>query len=552
MPDAGAAAHWRRRLLVQGLAILLVVVAVGRIAATYRVFNQTFDEPAHVATGMEWLDRGTYQYETRHPPLGRVAVAIGPYLSGLRSHGLPFMWDEGNAILQDRGTYLRNLALARAGVLPFVALAAYLVWSWTRRLAGDGAALAGVASLTLLPPVLAHGGVATTDMPVAALLTAALYAFARWLEAPSTARSVALGASGGLAVLAKFSALLFLPVCAAAVVAARVASARGGPRPPASSAPPRAAQFRRGAVVAAWSALLLMWAAYRFSLRTGAGLPVPFPELIDGLLMVAAHNEVGTDSFLLGEVSRQGWWYFFPVVLAVKTPLAFLALVIAGGAEVVRRWRATRDWQAAAPLLCALAIVLVSMTSRINIGLRHVLPAYPLLAITAALGATALWRSARHRVAARAAAVACGAWLLVASARAHPDYLAYFNELAERHPERVLVNGDLDWGQDLLRLTDTLRARGIDRVSLAYFGSADPKQFHIAGLRCLRPEDRPDGWVAASEYLVKGVNPKRSFTWLGAHTPVTRVGASILLYHLPPRGAAPASVEPPPRRCFGS
>jgi hypothetical protein len=353
-------------------------------------------------------------------------------------------------------------------------------------------------------------------------------------------------------VLAKFSALLFLPLCAAVMVAARVASERDGPRPAAGQGSPRAAQFRGGTVLAAWSALLLIWAAYRFSLRTGAGLPVPFPEFVNGLLMVAAHNQVGTDSYLLGQVSSRGWWYFFPVVIAVKTPLAFLALVFAGGVEVVRRWRAARDWQAAAPLLCALAILLVSMTSHINIGLRHVLPAYPLLAITAALGAGALWRSARHPTAGRAAAIVCGVWLAVASTRAHPDYLAYFNELADRHPERVLVNSDLDWGQDLLRLTDTLRARGIDRVSLAYFGSADPMRFHIAGLRCLRPDERPDGWVAASEYLVKGVNPKRSFTWLAAHEPVTRVGASILLFHLPPAGRSPASAGPPPRRCFGA
>ena len=551
MPDAGAAPR-RRRLLVRGLAILLVAVAAARIAATYRVFNQTFDEPAHVAAGMEWLDRGTYQDETRHPPLARVAVALGPYVSGLRSHGLPLMWDEGNAILHDRGSYLRNLALARAGVLPFVALVAFLVWRWTRHLAGDGAALVGVASLTLLPPVLAHGGVATTDMPLTALLTAALFALTRWLEEPSTSRSLLLGASAGLAVLAKFSALLFLPACAVAVATARLASLRANPRTPTSPARSRAERFRVGAVVAAWSALLLVWAAYRFSIRTDGGLPVPFPEFINGLLMVAAHNEVGTDSYLLGHVGRQGWWYFFPVAIAVKTPLAFLALTFAGGIEVVRRWRATRDWQAAAPLLCALAIVLVGMTSRINIGLRHVLPAYPLLAITAALGAAALWRSTEHRVAARVAAAACGVWLAAASVRAHPDYLAYFNELAGRHPDRVLVNGDLDWGQDLLRLTDTLRARGIDRVSLAYFGSADPRRFHIAGLSCLRPNDRPVGWVAASEFLVKGVNPKRSFTWLAAHEPVTRVGASILLYHLPATGATPAVGGAPPRRCFGS
>jgi len=66
------------------VAILLAVVAVLRIGATYGVLSQTWDEPAHIARGMEWLERGSYTYERQHPPLARIAVALGPYLSGIR------------------------------------------------------------------------------------------------------------------------------------------------------------------------------------------------------------------------------------------------------------------------------------------------------------------------------------------------------------------------------------------------------------------------------------------------------------------------------------
>ena len=98
------------------IAIALVVLASARIVATYGVFSHTFDEPVHVACGMEWLSLGRYQYETQHPPLARVAAAMGPYLTGIRSQGTPLgteisMYTEGNAILSARS----NVATARSG-----------------------------------------------------------------------------------------------------------------------------------------------------------------------------------------------------------------------------------------------------------------------------------------------------------------------------------------------------------------------------------------------------------------------------------------------------
>ena len=77
----------RRITIAWVLAVLLTVVAVVRIVCTYGVFNQTSDEPNHVAAGMELLDRGICTYEVKHPPLTRVASALGPYLIGRHAHG---------------------------------------------------------------------------------------------------------------------------------------------------------------------------------------------------------------------------------------------------------------------------------------------------------------------------------------------------------------------------------------------------------------------------------------------------------------------------------
>jgi hypothetical protein len=192
-------------------AVVLTAAAVARIASTYSVFSQSWDEPAHLATGMEWLDQGRYDREPLHPPLARVTIALGPYLDGVRSAGFANTWQEGNALLHARDAYQHNLATARLGVLPFFVLAAAAVFLWTRWLFGDAAAVLAVLLFTTIPPVLGHAGLATTDMAATATVAWALYAFARWLHNPTPVRSLGLGLATAAAILSKFSALLFLP-----------------------------------------------------------------------------------------------------------------------------------------------------------------------------------------------------------------------------------------------------------------------------------------------------------------------------------------------------
>jgi 4-amino-4-deoxy-L-arabinose transferase-like glycosyltransferase len=526
-------------------------IAVARIVATYPVFNQTWDEPAHIAAGMEWIDRGRYTYEPLHPPLGRVFTAIGPRLAGVRSAGQENVWLEGNAILHAGGQYYRNLSLARLGILPFLLAAILVVFWWAGRLAGGVAAASAVLLFSTLPPILAHAGLATTDMAITATFALAMYAAVRWLDAPTTRLSVFLGLAFAAALLSKFSALLFLPAGCVAIAAARWVGRRQAPEafPPT----PRT----RGLRIAYLTALVAVWAGYRFALgpltavgnapvesnaasdplaRIAAAPVYPAPALFEGIGQLAAKNRAGHKSYLLGEVRDTGWWYFFPVALAVKTPIAFLILVGIGVVAAARAPPGSERTGQLMPLLIAAALLLVCLPSRINIGLRHVLPIYPFLAITAGLGLVTLTRPGRARVARAALAVMLVGWQLVVSTRSHPDYIAYFNELAGGHPERILVDSDLDDGQDLKRLADTLRARRVPSVWLAYAGSATVAEHGLPPVRWLQPRQQVTGWVAASLYSIKLGSLDRpghdDFAWLEQYTPVAQVGRSIRLYYI--------------------
>jgi hypothetical protein len=167
------------------------------------------------------------------------------------------------------------------------------------------------------------------------------------------------------------------------------------------------------------------------------------------------------------------------------------------------------------------------------------------MSIAAGYGVVALWNPRRWAGAGRVAVVALLGWQLVGSVRAHPDYLAWFNELAGSHPDRILLDSNLDWGQDLYRLSDALAARGVDSVALAYLGNADLSRHGLPPVRALSPDQPTAGWIAISQMWLKDVPGQgKAYAWLRDREPVARVGRSILLYHLPPSaGAGPGEAS---------
>ena len=561
--------HNRYEWLQVALVVIFSLVSVGRIVSTYKVFNQTWDEPVHVASGMEWLQQGTYTYEHLHPPLARVAMAIGPYLHEIRLRDSDLhpqvLVAGGNAIFAAHGEYLHNLSLARLGVLPFFLLGIGVVFYWTRKLVGGWAAVAAVGLFTTLPPILGHAGLATTDLPFTATFVLALVAFTIWVEKPTTARSVMFGFAVGLALMSKFSALLFLPACGAAVVfcwlfSGELTSLKWWQEIPIRLKP---------LVLAALLCLAIIFACYRFSFHPVTGsvdrphlsldhlfgqqgkwhdlsyklvenVPVPVPEFLHGIQQARGRVNDAGKMYLLGQVRTSGWWYFFPVALGVKTPIAFLILVLVGALGIIKFWKRDKhNWEVLVPLVAAAALLLVCLPTKLNIGLRHILPIYPLLSIVAGIGFVELWNRERVRWLGRTLAIGLAAWMLISVSMAHPDYLAYFNEFAGDHPERILVDSDLDWGQDALRLSSALHARGVDHVSIAYNGSADLNQMNLPAFEVLAPCVHTSGWIAISLYTLQMSKPSigcGGYSWLEGYKPVTLVGKSIRLYWIPGPG----------------
>ncbi|MBE2179518.1 MAG: hypothetical protein IAE97_03520 [Chthoniobacterales bacterium] len=547
----------RTRWLCAISAFVLVLLSCWRIAATYDEFWQTWDEPFHLACGLEWWERGTYTYERFHPPLARICIAFLPYMAGLKGDpSAENHWIEGNELLHSGGSYERNLALARLGVLPFFVIASVVVFLWAMRCGGAFAGLCAVGLFVLLPPVLAHAGMAALDMANAAMVAAALYAFQCWCDKPGLIRGGIFGTTAGLAVMTKFSAVPFLAAGLMFMLVLR-RSSPGTERAAQRWIPSAAAAFA--------AAALVIWGGYRFSLESiqpvGNGLdallekagpmavpikdivrraPVPAGGFFWGLydLLVFRRSD-GHLAFFLGEVSKHGWWLFYPVLLLLKTPLPFLVLV--GGAlftEGRQWWRRHRGTELSAPMACAFGVLVAAAVATPNNGLRQALAVYPLLAVVAGCAFAGLWRSAASSVLRACLAVILLVWSVAVPVMAHPDYLSYFNPLAGADPSKIVVNSDLDWGQDLKRLKAVCERREIAALTLKYNGSKDIdlSRFGLPVLTELEPGQRPSGWVALSLNDLRrgsGDPPYDQYAWLGDVEPVETAGHSIRVYFFP-------------------
>jgi 4-amino-4-deoxy-L-arabinose transferase-like glycosyltransferase len=547
----------------------MMLTACVLAAGCWRVYSNTWDEPEHLAAGVELLDRGLYQYDTEHPPLGRIVLALPPYLAGARSFGTapPDGTREGVDILYAGGHYWRLLTLARLGTLTFLPLLLLAAWLWARRIfASSGGALLAVALLISVPPILGHAALASLDVAAAATILLALYLLQRWVVSGALADAVWFGLASGVAVTTKFSAVPFLGL---ALVVLLVAQAIRSHRVPedGSSVVPALPRRALGLLVAALGVLVPIflvygprasdpagvalrydWAVSYLQQRSGADhligvvfahLPLPreLKDLFNGLVAVEAHNDSGHLSYLLGEVRTGGWWYFYLVALAVKTPLP---LLIAGPLGLV--WLALEGMRRAdawrtAPLIVAVTLLLfASLFSHINIGIRHVLILYPFLALGGAYAGIRAWQATAHLVqppamrTARLSLLGLLFWQMSTLVSAYPDYLPYFN-MAVSHPEDVLVDSDLDWGQDLYRLERRAAQLQIPQLHLAYRGTADLTREPLPPFDVLPPRQPVHGWVAVSE--LARTRAVEDYAWLAPWQPLERIGKTIDLYYIP-------------------
>lgn len=491
-----------------------------RIRATHHLFSPTMDEPVHLAAGYEYLTQHKYTIDSEHPPLARAILALPlasthvPAFDAYAHGGDARQLHLADALFSANGDAMRDIARARAGNLLFVVIAIVAVALLGRDLFGAMTGLAAATAFVLTPPVLAHGGLATTDMAGTAAVALALWVLYRWLGSPTWPWTIALGAAIGFGALCKFTFLLFFAICAVvAIIAKRTLRVRIIATLPIAFVIVWGGYFFHHSRMVAMDPTAPQQTEHAFGTRWIAErVNLPAPQYLFGLLRVKQHDERGTPVFILGKVWSRGRWYYFPLVLAIKTPIPLLLLFAIGLGSLRKRWELA---------VMALALLLVVMPSHINLGVRHILPIYIFIAIIA--GAALVKRPITALLL---------IWLI---ADIVPDSLPWMNAFAGRHPEHVVVESNFDWGQDLHRLAIACRERHITSLNGALFSTTSPTLVGVPLTGGIDPYTPSKGWFAISESILEpeqAIDPNR-YAWLTQNgRAFTRIGAAVRLYRV--------------------
>ncbi|KUM97139.1 glycosyltransferase [Streptomyces cellostaticus] len=529
----------RRRWPVPLLVALLLAQMAAAMVTTAVQQTPTIDEPVYVATATDYLHEHRLRYNPEHPPLGKLLIAAGVAVAG--PHYDPSstgtQGEVGRHLLYESGNDPWRLMLwARLPVIVLTLLFGLVVFAFARELVSAVGALVALALYAFSPDVIAHGSLATLDVPAAGFVLTA--AWLVWRARRRPLRYVPLaGAALGAAVATKMSALLAVPVVML-LAGVSVWGARGG-----ADRRRRVLLGLAGAAVVALAAVAVVWAAYLAvdpRLRFVPAEPVPAVHglrgrLTDLLPLPRAYRagmrvQFGLEDYpwqgyLFGHVYTGSLWYYLPAALLVKTPLGLLGLGAAGAVAAVT----LRRLRPAAPYLLLPPVVLLAaaMTGSRDFGTRYAL-FVPMFLAVAGAGVLALrWRRAGLLTGLLVL------WVAVGSLRTFPYYLPYANEAfgGPAHTHRLLHDSNVDWGQDLGRLADRLRQRYPgERVWLVYKGSGVPSYYGIRASDPRKvPSDRVHGLLVVSDSAAAKARGELA-ELIDSSRPVDQVGDSITLY----------------------
>jgi len=584
----------------------------------------TMDELAHTPAGYSYIVKQDMRLNPEHPPLLKdlagLSVWLGSKITGTQiafpdqsyswKDKINGQWEFGRELLFRNGNDADKIIFwARLPMILIMILLGFYVFKWARELYGNKAGIIALFLYSFSPTFLAHGRLVTTDIGAAAAFFIATYYIIKWLQDSTKKNLIIAGIVFGLALLTKFSLVLLIPYFIVITLLWMIINKDWKP------------MF--GLILIGIIAMALVYPLYLFhtwnypmekqiadanhNLATyGNRLladPVlwmntqtilrPYGQFFTGLLMVIQRASGGNTAYFMGEISNVAWPLYFPIVFLIKVPLTLLILMaLALLSFSLTKVRTPKTKTGVLSLLriksgffkkyfveISLFIFLgiywyTSITSNLNIGVRHVLPIFPIIYILIA-GQISKWIRMPQgpilekikltpkklfvsvKMTTKAYFKLCLKYLILiilllwyASGviRIYPHFISYFNESVGGPSQgyKYVTDSNLDWGQDLKRLAQYVEENKIRTIYVDYFGGddltyrLDDRYNPWWGDR--NPNELPaNSWLAISASFLqggRGVTVKNFqaktdyYNWLNDYEPVTVIGNSIFVYYI--------------------
>jgi 4-amino-4-deoxy-L-arabinose transferase-like glycosyltransferase len=572
------------RIVPAGVVLLLALMALLADGAARRE-SATFDEIAHIGAGVSYLEKQEMRMNEEHPPLAKVLAAVPLVIRGVRADYSQVSWSFsgsgmfrqflgewvfGHWLIARWNDPIATVFWARQPMLFLTLVLGIVLFLYGSRLGDPWGGLLCLCAYATMPIMLAFGPLVLTDIAVTLFVMLTLWAFASMWRSPSRRTVLLFGLAFGGALLSKFSAGLLFFCFPAFILSLRW---RPAPEQPADKAERRAwrrlrwRSLTKGILCAA----LVVYAVYfvlswneptdslgflgnnMAALLLRRALMPPWIYL-RGLAIFAFTTK--PPAFILGHSYPHGVWFFFPVLFLLKSPLAFLLLlVLAIVLGLIAKFRPVRlavipegmelHWRAVWVFLVVFTGACI--LSRFQFSIRHFSISLTLLILMLAPLPRALnqlrssgWPAAR-----------AGAWLTAALAlasvatavRAYPYYLPFLNSLGNGRPSYLLVaDSNLDWNQGLLEVERFVRQRGLTRALIDAYGFSDPTVYvpeaRLWNCQKAVPEDGGQ-WAFVSVNLIQ---ESHNCLWLLQLPHESLAGGSMYAFQLP--GVIPPAGTP--------
>ena len=608
------------------IAVSLLTLMFGLAFFSMLGDANTMDELAHTPAGYSYIVKQDMRLNPEHPPLLKDLAGLSVWLgSKITNDPIYFpdqvepwtedlngQWDFGRELLfKNNNNADKIIFFARIPMLLMMILLGYYVFRWARQLYGNTAGVSALFLYSLSPAFIANGRLVTTDVVAAGAFFISIYYFMEWIRKTNKKNLIIAGIVFGLALLSKFSLVLLIPYFIFITIVWAIIGT----------------DQKRFKNVLKYSLLLillgligmaLVWPVYQFHVLnypaekqiadSAAYLETfgdrfladpaiwasdkpflrPYAQFFTGLLMVIQRASGGNTTYFLGEISRTAWPHYFPLVFIIKVPLSLLILIAMSLICLLLKIKNVFSYKALKKtrvflkkyftefaLLSFFAIYwYTSITSNLNIGVRHVLPVFPIIYILLG-GQINKWLNnnsgpALEKVKLNSRKefknvkminknhfttyfkyvllIILFSWYAFGTINIYPYFLSFFNESIGGPSQgyKYVTDSNLDWGQDLKRLAKFVNDNNIDKIYFDFFGGDSP-EYRLGnkyqpwwGDR--DPKELPlNSWLAVSATFLQGgrgfPNPEYHektgyYNWLTKYEPITVIGNSIFIYHI--------------------
>lgn len=590
---------WKNLIKTHYIAAVLIFAAGFLAIGSMWNDSSVRDEMPHIVAGYSYLTKLDYRINPEHPPLVKEAAAFPllfmdvyfPEYDPSWKRPINDQWDLGNKFLYKYGNDAdKMLFWGRIPVVLLFLFGGFILYRFTEKITKRReVALIALVLYLFSPNLMAHGRFITTDMGITAFAIFALYAYYLYLENPTWKRLVIAGLVFGFAQLAKFSVFLLIPTFIFIAAIYAIGNYRKGKVKAVLRS--LGLEIGKAVLIMAIGYLLVgvwysvhLWnmpveaqhelinvsikdsdlghLGFNTTLNKMTDIPLlrPYAQYLLGFLMVSAHTTGGHTTYFFGEIGTH-WPDYFIFAYLLKEPLAaqilFYFAVLIFFAAIVKAATNKKEapgfiWLRENAVVIgyfffALMVFVMASLNKLQLGIRYILPVFPFLYLFTAL---MLWKFEKQLDKEKRIGfywmnigilIVLLVWFVGSNLLVFPSYLPYFNELKGGPKEgwKYMVDSNVDWGQDLIRLKNFMDEKNISNIKIDYFGGGDldyylGNRYEIWGF-----DKKPtSGWFAISasaiQWNTKNPPERGNYHWLtDNYSPVEQIGYSILVYHVP-------------------